>query len=126
MPYLTISDTVACLCILRVMIGVLEALCLAKLSAHVFSWFCLGLMILIASSAIIFLMRGLSFISFEREDMMRSPKQLIPALEILILQKNGLYSSSAHSVIFKSGLRILMIFFGFTVLIVYNPCVFII
>ena len=55
MPYLTITDMTACLCLVQVFIGGIEALCLANLDAHVFSRVCLAFLLLIPIATITFL-----------------------------------------------------------------------
>ena len=53
--YLTITDVTACLCLLEVIIGGIEALCLAILEAHIFSRICLAFLLLIPLATIVFL-----------------------------------------------------------------------
>jgi hypothetical protein len=66
MPYFTITDLVAYACIIQVFIGVLEALCLNKLDAVIFSWICLGFLLFIPTLVFVFLLLKLTIYRFRK------------------------------------------------------------
>ena len=75
MPYITITDITACLCIVQVMIGGIEALCLANLGARIFSRVCLAFLLFIPIAAITFFGWNVGIYYYKKKEYDHKPER---------------------------------------------------